>query len=114
MSGDDCHDVDRTGPALVPVPLGRAALCRASVVQSASRPGACRPTAHVPGTAIRKIHKLDRAGSIRFAIESPSSNRAERLGSGTLLPEIHAQFTKVLKPQPPVDPGTLFRGLQNC
>ena len=51
----------------MPVPLGRAALCGASVVQSASCAGARRPTAPVPGTADGKCLRVGTLGSVKIA-----------------------------------------------
>jgi hypothetical protein len=57
-SGDHWRSVKRRCSPVVPVPLGRAALWGALAVQYASRTGARRTTAHVPGTAGGQIHDV--------------------------------------------------------
>ena len=67
VPGDDWRSVKRTGLPVVPVRLGRAALCGASAVQPASCAGTRRTTAHVPGTAGGKIRKLGIPGSVKIS-----------------------------------------------
>jgi hypothetical protein len=75
VPGDDWRSVKRTGEPVVPVRLGRTALCGASVVQSASCSGTRRTTVLVPGTAGGKIRKLGIPGSVRIPSRESSLSR---------------------------------------
>ena len=79
VPGDHWRYVKRTGVPVVPVRLGRAALCGASAIQSASCAGARRATAHVPGTAGGKIHKVGISGEriISLADRNPQEECAQ-------------------------------------